>query len=231
MDARAGRRCGGPNWPPIEALIALKFAIGVETIAAWPRAPPRTRTFLPRRASSRRRARKGQVARSRDLGHFAAIAGGGAALVVAAPRVSDWLRESLARSLRFDGAQALRDDAMTVAAARLDDDAALGRRPVRPGDGRLRHRQRAGDGRLDLDLQAARPEVPRPRPARPASAACSPSSRSIDALKASVLALVLGTHRRVLAVAPRERAGRRAGAALADGDRRGGGDGGRRAWA
>jgi flagellar biosynthetic protein FlhB len=57
---------------------------------------------------------EGQVARSRDLGHFAAIAGGGAALVVVAPRVSDWLRESLARSLRFDGAQALRDDAMTA---------------------------------------------------------------------------------------------------------------------
>ena len=56
---------------------------------------------------------EGQVARSRDLGHFAAIAGGGAALVVAMPRVSDLLRESLARSLRFDGAQALRDDAMT----------------------------------------------------------------------------------------------------------------------
>src|SRR5436190_7160921 len=56
---------------------------------------------------------EGQVARSRDLGHFAAVAGGGVALVLAAPRVSDWLRESLARSLRFDGAQALRDDAMT----------------------------------------------------------------------------------------------------------------------
>ena len=39
---------------------------------------------------------EGQVARSRDLGHFAAVAGGGAALVAVAPRVSDWLRESLA---------------------------------------------------------------------------------------------------------------------------------------
>ncbi|MEO8312941.1 MAG: EscU/YscU/HrcU family type III secretion system export apparatus switch protein [Caldimonas sp.] len=56
---------------------------------------------------------EGQVARSRDLGHFAAIGGGGVALLAAAPRVADWLRDSLARSLRFDGAQALRDDAMT----------------------------------------------------------------------------------------------------------------------
>jgi flagellar biosynthetic protein FlhB len=56
---------------------------------------------------------EGQVARSRDLGHFAAIAGGGTALLLAAPRAADWLRESLARSLRFDAAHALRDDAMT----------------------------------------------------------------------------------------------------------------------
>jgi len=56
---------------------------------------------------------EGQVARSRDLGHFAAVAGGGAALLAIAPHVSGWLREALARSLRFDGAQALRDDAMT----------------------------------------------------------------------------------------------------------------------
>ncbi len=56
---------------------------------------------------------EGQVARSRDLGHFAAIGGGGATLLAAAPSVSDWLRDSLARSLRFDGTQALRDDAMT----------------------------------------------------------------------------------------------------------------------
>ena len=56
---------------------------------------------------------EGQVARSRDLGHFAAVAGGGAALLVAAPRVVDGLRESLAHALHFDAAHALRDDAMT----------------------------------------------------------------------------------------------------------------------
>jgi flagellar biosynthetic protein FlhB len=57
---------------------------------------------------------EGQVARSRDLGHFAAVAGGGAALLVVAPKVADLLREALARSLRFDGAHALRDDAMSA---------------------------------------------------------------------------------------------------------------------
>ena len=44
----------------------------------------------------------GQVARSRDLGHFAAIAGGGALLVVLAPLVTGWLQEAIAKGLRFD---------------------------------------------------------------------------------------------------------------------------------
>jgi flagellar biosynthetic protein FlhB len=70
---------------------------------------------LPATARKLDKAREeGQVARSRDLGHFAAVAGGGAALLVVAPRLSDGLRDALARSLRFDGAQALRDDAMAA---------------------------------------------------------------------------------------------------------------------
>ena len=55
---------------------------------------------------------EGQVVRSRDLGHFAAVAGGGAAVALLAPNAAGWLKDALARSLRFDGAQALRDDAM-----------------------------------------------------------------------------------------------------------------------
>ncbi len=56
----------------------------------------------------------GQVARSRDLGHFAAIAGGGAALALLAPLAAARLQEALARALSFDGAHALRDDAMAA---------------------------------------------------------------------------------------------------------------------
>jgi flagellar biosynthetic protein FlhB len=55
---------------------------------------------------------EGQVARSRDLGHFGAIAGGGALLVLAAAPVAGWLRDAMAGSLRFDRAQALGADAM-----------------------------------------------------------------------------------------------------------------------
>src|ERR687890_716941 len=57
---------------------------------------------------------EGQVARSRDLGHFAAVAGGGAALLLLAPSIAGWLRDALARSLRFDRAHALGADAMTA---------------------------------------------------------------------------------------------------------------------
>lgn len=44
----------------------------------------------------------GQVARSRDLGHFAAVAGGGALLVVLAPVATGWLRELVTQGLTFD---------------------------------------------------------------------------------------------------------------------------------
>ena len=44
----------------------------------------------------------GQVARSRDLSHFAVMAGGGALLVVTAPLALGWMRELLASALRFD---------------------------------------------------------------------------------------------------------------------------------
>ena len=46
----------------------------------------------------------GQLVRSRDLSHFAAIAAGGGALVAAAPLLSRWLQGALAEALRFDHA-------------------------------------------------------------------------------------------------------------------------------
>lgn len=47
---------------------------------------------------------EGQVARSRDLGHFAAIAACGALLVTTAPLLTDWLQQTLMQGLRFDRA-------------------------------------------------------------------------------------------------------------------------------
>ena len=47
---------------------------------------------------------EGQVARSRDLGHFAAIGAGGAVIVAAAPTAAEWLKQLLIRGLNFDAA-------------------------------------------------------------------------------------------------------------------------------
>lgn len=44
----------------------------------------------------------GQVARSRDLSHFAAIAVGGALMVTLAPEAAGWLRRLMASGLQFD---------------------------------------------------------------------------------------------------------------------------------
>jgi flagellar biosynthetic protein FlhB len=58
---------------------------------------------LPASPRKLQKAREeGQVARSRDLSHFAAIAVGGALLVALAPPAAGWLRQGLANALRFD---------------------------------------------------------------------------------------------------------------------------------
>ncbi len=58
---------------------------------------------LPATARRLQKAREeGQVARSRDLGHFAALAAGGAVLAAAAPWAARWLQQGLDRALRFD---------------------------------------------------------------------------------------------------------------------------------
>jgi flagellar biosynthesis protein FlhB len=60
----------------------------------------------------------GQVARSRDLGHFAAMAAGGALLVTLAPTAAAWLKRLLARGLQFDATAVQSTDFM---AARLGE--------------------------------------------------------------------------------------------------------------
>lgn len=67
-------------------------------------------------ASQRRldKAREeGQVVRSRDLGHFAAIAVGGAVVVALAPTVSTWSARLLSRGLTFNAASVQSPDFMT----------------------------------------------------------------------------------------------------------------------
>lgn len=66
------------------------------------------------------KARKeGQVVRSRDLGHFAAIAVGGAAVVAAAPHITHWSGKLLKNGLRFDAASVQSPEFMTQRLADL----------------------------------------------------------------------------------------------------------------
>lgn len=69
---------------------------------------------LPASARKIQKAREdGQVARSRDLGHFASVGSGILGLAVAAPWLSAWTREMLEAELRF-GVKDLASPAMMV---------------------------------------------------------------------------------------------------------------------
>ena len=63
---------------------------------------------LPASERKLKKAREdGQVARSRDFGHFAAIAMCGALMVGAAPWMADWMKQTLMQGLAFDRAAVL----------------------------------------------------------------------------------------------------------------------------
>ena len=75
---------------------------------------------LPATARKIEKAKKdGQVARSRDLGHFVAFAAGGALIVALARPLTDWLVALLGQGLRFDRAAVTDTGAMTQLLADL----------------------------------------------------------------------------------------------------------------
>ena len=75
---------------------------------------------LPASQRKLQKAREeGQVARSRDMSHFGAMAAGGAVLVAAAPQATGWLKQLLAEALRFDRATSMQPEAMLERLAAL----------------------------------------------------------------------------------------------------------------
>jgi flagellar biosynthesis protein FlhB len=81
---------------------------------------------LPASERKKRRAREdGQVPRSRDLGHVAALGGGGAALLAAAGPLASWLRDLLAGALRFGVSEVHNPGAMGEQLQRLGSQALL----------------------------------------------------------------------------------------------------------
>ena len=68
---------------------------------------------LPASARRLKKAREdGNVPRSRDLGHFAALAAGGLGLVAMTPTLIAWTQAGLIRSLSFDASARLGPSAM-----------------------------------------------------------------------------------------------------------------------
>ncbi len=75
---------------------------------------------LPASQRKIKKAREdGQVARSRDLGHFAAVAAAGALLLYVAPELAGWLKNLLAAGLQFDARLLAEPDAMVVRLAEM----------------------------------------------------------------------------------------------------------------
>ena len=75
---------------------------------------------LPATPRKIKKAREdGQVARSRDLGHFAAIAAAGALLAASATEIGGWLQRLLVSGLRFDARTLAEPDVMQVRLAEM----------------------------------------------------------------------------------------------------------------
>jgi flagellar biosynthetic protein FlhB len=135
---------------------------------------------------------EGQVARSRDLGHFAAIAAGSALLAVAAPVVAVALKDALAAALRFDRRQALGDGAML---GRLADAATTWAIAAVPFGLAMMLIAIVAGVAIGGWTWTAKPLEPKLATLNPLSGIARVFSRAqlVDALKASLLALVLGT--------------------------------------
>jgi flagellar biosynthetic protein FlhB len=146
--------------------------------------------------ASQRRLEKaradGQVPRSRDLGHFAAIAAGSALVAAGAPHVSSALRQAVASSLRFDRAQALGAGAMSQ---RLGDLTATWAWAALPFGAAMIAVAIAGGFAMSGWTWTLKPLGPKFEVLNPFAGIGRLFSKQqmIDAIKASGLALVLGT--------------------------------------
>lgn len=152
-------------------------------------ASDRTLPATPRKLQKARE--QGQVPRSRDLGHFAAIAIGGAALVAAAPPAARWLKDGLANALRFDarvlaGPQAMLDRLAELATSLLWVALPMGLLMAIVGIAGS-----VATGGWNFTLKPLVPNFGKLNPVSGLGRLVS-KQQAIDALKACALALVLG---------------------------------------
>ena len=153
-------------------------------------AQDKTLPATPRRLEKARE--EGQVARSRDLGHVAAIAGGGVALIVIAPYAAAGLKDALARSLRFDAAHALAADAMSAHLLTWTQTLLWGVIPFSLVLTALGVVSAIAMGGWTWTLQPLMPKLGVLNPVAGLGRVFS-KKQLVDALKASLLALILGS--------------------------------------
>ena len=166
----------------------------------------------PRRLEKARE--EGQVARSRDLGHFAAVAAGGAVMLLFAPTLTDALAQMLRRALHFNARSVAEPALMGERLAELAQTLMWVALPI----GVLMAGRRAGERRrlrrLGLELEAAGPEVRQVQPAhRPGAHGLEAAARRHA--QGEPAGAAARRHRRVLPARPPRRVRRRARAAAA----------------
>lgn len=147
---------------------------------------------LPASPRKLKKAREdGQTARSRDLGHFVAIAAGGALLVAAMPLISGWLKQALLLNLNFDLATVRNPAVMgerllaltgTLLSVVLPFGIAMALVAVAGG---------LATGGWNWTLKPIAPKFDKLNPLTGITRVFS-KQQAIEALKASVLALILG---------------------------------------
>ena len=150
----------------------------------------RTQPATPKRIAKARE--EGQVARSKDLGHFAAIAAGGSVLVATMPMLADWMKQILLHGLRFDLAMVQNTGFMT---ARLQELAVRMLWVVLPF-GALMTLTGIGAsiamGGWNFTLKPLLPQFGKLNPLQGLVGMVS-KDKLVDVLKASLLAIVIGT--------------------------------------
>ena len=148
---------------------------------------------LPASARKLQKAREqGQVPRSRDLGHFAAIAVGGAVLVAAMPWATGWLKAHLAQALQFDARTVANPQAMLERLAELTATMMWMVLPLGLLMTLVAVGVSAASGGLNFTLKPLQPKFAFLNPITGVGRLFS-KQQLVETLKACVLALILGT--------------------------------------
>ena len=134
---------------------------------------------------------EGQVARSRDLGHFGALGVGVALLAGFAPEVTAWLARLVADALRFDAAQLTSPGSMVERLAMLSERTLAVLLPLFGAVVAVAVAGGALAGGWNLTLQPLQPKFDKLNPL-PGLKRVFSGPQLVDTLKACLLATVLG---------------------------------------